>query len=1371
MPLKYRNEYKKVIQTKLPIVSHQQSIKEIFCCLINPLVSFIDFGLIEYIIAKFGSDNLKKVMKTYSSDMKEFMKQTTVKQLIESDYFPGQPEVPDNFSLLQAKINKDASECTLEQINMIRRKYCCEVKLSEIVFHLVAIVESNSFIVRWLVPSPFIYYIMVSTRDIDRSFYQEHKIASLTVDAMWLFLSESEINTMWSRLHVNNTKIKDQFCTMHKQIVFELNMRKISEHKLSLHLMNWHPNLQQKLSLHLSREFLKHNFPVSFIDFRIPTIFIEIFGSDCLKRVMKSYCKEITKQSTAQLLIDLPPIHFKPSEYFIVAECRIKGKPSNYRLAKLLDFQTRFCAMANLNKLCFVMGEISTKINDSFTVTWLMPSPLFSDIMKSTRYMNQKFFQDFKITSFTLDTMWLYMSDCEIDSMWSSEQVSNSKLNDQVLAIYKQLLYELEIGKISEQNLSLYLMEQQPKLRSDVCVALSKAFFKHDFPLSFWGVRFLTVIIEGFGSDFLKRVMKYFCKYMTIFTMQSTMQQLMELSPVQSSTSDYFVIVKCKIMKMPSEYKLEQLYRFERDFCSAINISEICLFMGEINNEINDSFIVSWHVPSSLAFDLLQSANQLKDTELFQEGHIASLHVGSRWIYHHQLTYFGIQLKKQYQRSHSMPSPVEWIPSPTKKVFKLAMIQRERVQGLIEDRFVRMTISGKVDDILRAKAPVELENIFEHKLHGNEVILIEGAPGSGKSTLTVHISQKWGRGDLFQEFTIVILVQLRDPAVHRVQTLTDLLPIENAVAAQELASELVATNGRGVLWILDGWDELPSHLQQDSIFHQLVNRMLIECSVLVTSRPISSGDLHPVVSSRIEVLGFSPEEQRQYFTDCLKGDTKALKALLDKIEENPMVQTICYLPLNAAFIVYSFKMKGLFRANTEYEIYLTVILSCIQRHYEREGRSSDLPKNLASFDDLCRSEVVRIPFQHLCELAYHGVMKNRLTFTSSDLPQGSNTLSLLQAIESFLQSGKSMFYNFLHLSIQEVLSGYYIATWLSDSEVVSQFQELFNQPRFAAVFQFYAAITKLKSPGIRQVIARIVENKSKPLLMSLLRCLYEAQDSSLCLYVAEKIEFKLDLVDALLSPLDCFCISYFLSSVTVKEISVQLTECYIGDIGAKYLSKCLDGTVGHIGKVTINLSRNAILKEGASYISNMLYSVEHLYLIHNHIGDDGAFLISEAVRETTTLKTLILYRCGITSIGVEYLSKALAKNITLEKLDIGGHNLGDEGINHMAEALKQNKQLKELWISLCGMTDKRADSLASGLSINSSLKLVHMGGFRGALTKHGLLRIANSVINSSEFVKLAISIDFGNVIAFDLEQKINEARKRNGLLPIQIEGE
>ena len=63
-----------------------------------------------------------------------------------------------------------------------------------------------------------------------------------------------------------------------------------------------------------------------------------------------------------------------------------------------------------------------------------------------------------------------------------------------------------------------------------------------------------------------------------------------------------------------------------------------------------------------------------------------------------------------------------------------------------------------MDDILHKKVPVKLEEIFRLDKKKRKVILIEGAPGSGKSTLSWDICQRWGAGELFQEYEVVVLV-------------------------------------------------------------------------------------------------------------------------------------------------------------------------------------------------------------------------------------------------------------------------------------------------------------------------------------------------------------------------------------------------------------------------------------------------------------------------------------------------------------------------------------------------------------------------------------------------------------------------------------
>ena len=140
LPISLRREYEHSISLRLSALRTESTTNGVMLHL-SPLMNFIDYGLLSFLVHKFGSDHLKRDMRSYESEMLIFMKETTIKQLI--DHLPGQIEIPPKFSIIEAKIGEDASKCTLERLNTIRRRYCPEVRLSEIVFHLVAVVESN----------------------------------------------------------------------------------------------------------------------------------------------------------------------------------------------------------------------------------------------------------------------------------------------------------------------------------------------------------------------------------------------------------------------------------------------------------------------------------------------------------------------------------------------------------------------------------------------------------------------------------------------------------------------------------------------------------------------------------------------------------------------------------------------------------------------------------------------------------------------------------------------------------------------------------------------------------------------------------------------------------------------------------------------------------------------------------------------------------------------------------------------------------------------------------------------------------------------------------------------------------------------------
>ena len=489
------------------------------------------------------------------------------------------------------------------------------------------------------------------------------------------------------------------------------------------------------------------------------------------------------------------------------------------------------------------------------------------------------------------------------------------------------------------------------------------------------------------------------------------------------------------------------------------------------------------------------------------------------------------------------------------------MIQGKKIPyGPIDEEMVRLTLRGKVKDILYDKQPVELKDIFQMDNAKRKVILIEGAPGAGKSTLAWHVCQTWESGKLFQDYQTVVYVQLRDPTIQSAQSIEDIIPAESRDQAKRVMEEIRSCRGQNLLIVLDGWDELPSQLHTKSIFHELIvspqTLNLHFSAVIVTSRPIASGELYRFISSRIEILGFTPTEVHDYFTEALSGEAQAVQKLQDQLKECPMVEASCYLPLNAAIVSHLFLAQNYSLPATLHGVFTLLVLCCLKRHLaKQEGERGK--RCITSLDNLPTD--VSLLFKDVYTLAYHGVMDNKATFPmeyleSCGLPKISQTLGLLQGVESFTPlDDSSPSYYFLHLSVQELLASFYISK-LAEKEQIVVFNKLIDEPRFAAVFRFYSAFTKLENEGIRRIVIDIIKRKDKHQILHLLHGLYEAQTLSLCEFVGSQLGSKLELKYTTLSPVDCLAVGYFISCLC-GEFTADLSVCSLDGYRVRYLSK------------------------------------------------------------------------------------------------------------------------------------------------------------------------------------------------------------------------
>ena len=190
--------------------------------------------------------------------------------------------------------------------------------------------------------------------------------------------------------------------------------------------------------------------------------------------------------------------------------------------------------------------------------------------------------------------------------------------------------------------------------------------------------------------------------------------------------------------------------------------------------------------------------------------------------------------------------------------------------------------------------------------------------------------------------------------------------------------------------------------------------------------------------------------------------------------------------------------------------------------------------------------------------------------------------------------GRQSYFCFLHLSIQELLAAVHISH-MSAKQQISVFQELFGTPRFSAVFQFYAGITKLRTnrpffsllprflrgqvpTSLYDLVRDMLKDSehSKTLLVTLLHCLYEAEDPQLCQFVADLLGHRLNLGGTTLTPLDCLAVGYFSSVVTttctVSRCTVYLGRCFICDQGYEFLIRGLCKCLNAQSKITSQLN-------------------------------------------------------------------------------------------------------------------------------------------------------------------------------------------------------
>ena len=127
----------------------------------------------------FGSDKLKRKMRAHILDLAWFSKATKVSQLASG--WTGRVEPPPYISEMIIKHELKPSQCTLEQLEKFRKKFCCAFRLSTFAL-MLANTQPGSISVAWHLPSSVVHKLISAIKSFIGSLFVEHRVLTIEID-------------------------------------------------------------------------------------------------------------------------------------------------------------------------------------------------------------------------------------------------------------------------------------------------------------------------------------------------------------------------------------------------------------------------------------------------------------------------------------------------------------------------------------------------------------------------------------------------------------------------------------------------------------------------------------------------------------------------------------------------------------------------------------------------------------------------------------------------------------------------------------------------------------------------------------------------------------------------------------------------------------------------------------------------------------------------------------------------------------------------------------------------------------------------------------------------------------------------------------
>ena len=309
----------------------------------------------------------------------------------------------------------------------------------------------------------------------------------------------------------------------------------------------------------------------------------------------------------------------------------------------------------------------------------------------------------------------------------------------------------------------------------------------------------------------------------------------------------------------------------------------------------------------------------------------------------------------------------------------------------------------------------------------NRVTFIRGIAGMGKSVLAKQLTYGWANGDIYKNFRMCVMFECRNLNYFKDRKGVELKKHE--ILDEFLKSKINYDlgDGEGVLFIVDGLDELYDITEKDSIIFDLlnINGNYGMAKVIITGRPHVEDKLIGYSNMgglfKVEINGLSEDQIDKYVDkfssreDHKVGINKARtssKGYLPIMNVPQFLNTLCCVAI---------LMKGQAVFNNT-ELYCWTVYLLLKQHADKQ-KGQDLSTISQVFTKYSNT------LAYLSELCYNLLKENKIIFEGnieSILGESDEEETFIKSLFVDVKDNYTDKYQFKHLSLMEFLSALYI---------------------------------------------------------------------------------------------------------------------------------------------------------------------------------------------------------------------------------------------------------------------------------------------------------------------------------------------------------